>query len=196
LILPHDKEALMSTRSRSRFVLPAFVFSLLFLGTACAKKQTLAPVPTAASLDRATAHEGPAPSYDSARLSVSADLVHACNIQFGEVDHAPKFDFDRSALLPQDRDVLDQVAKCVTTGPLAGRSLELVGRADPRGGVEYNFVLGEHRAASVEAYLGALGVDKAKMTETSRGELDATGTDEAGWQRDRRVDVTLPGRPR
>ena len=28
---------------------------------------------------------------------------------------------------------------------------------------------------------------------TSRGELDATGTDEEGWKRDRRVDIELQG---
>jgi peptidoglycan-associated lipoprotein len=55
--------------------------------------------------------------------------------------------------------------------------------------VEYNFVLGEHRAGSVERYLEQLGVAKAKLSETSRGKLDATGTDENGWQRDRRVDL-------
>jgi hypothetical protein len=29
------------------------------------------------------------------------------------------------------------------------------------------------------------------MSETSRGALDATGTNEAGWQTDRRVDIAL-----
>ena len=32
-----------------------------------------------------------------------------------------------------------------------------------------------------------LGVADGRMTETSRGALDATGKDEAGWQADRRV---------
>jgi hypothetical protein len=29
------------------------------------------------------------------------------------------------------------------------------------------------------------------MRATSRGELDATGTDETGWAQDRRVDIDL-----
>jgi hypothetical protein len=29
------------------------------------------------------------------------------------------------------------------------------------------------------------------MTETSRGALDATGSDEAAWQQDRRVDIDI-----
>jgi peptidoglycan-associated lipoprotein len=131
------------------------------------------------------------PKYVGNDVSVSRELVAACNIAFGDVGRAPKFDFDQSALLPQDRAVLDQVATCVTTGPLKGRSLKLVGRADPRGEVEYNFVLGEHRAGSVERYLEDLGVAHAKILETSRGKLDAAGTDEASWQRDRRVDLLL-----
>ena len=88
-------------------------------------------------------------------------------------------------------DVLAQIAKCVTTGPLAGRALELVGRADPRGESEYNMALGERRASSVREYLSRLGVDRAKLIESSRGKLDAMGTDENGWRRDRRVDILL-----
>jgi hypothetical protein len=29
------------------------------------------------------------------------------------------------------------------------------------------------------------------MASTSRGEMDATGTDETSWERDRRVDIML-----
>jgi peptidoglycan-associated lipoprotein len=66
-----------------------------------------------------------------------------------------------------------------------------MGRADPRGETEYNFVLGESRASSVRTYLMGLGLDGSRISTTSRGKLDATGTDEAGWQLDRRVDVDL-----
>jgi peptidoglycan-associated lipoprotein len=124
-------------------------------------------------------------------MNISNELVKACDLHFANIDEAPKFDFDKSDLRSDDRTVLEEIAKCVTTGPLKGRSLELVGRADPRGEVEYNFVLGEHRAASVQQDLLELGVKPNQLGMTSRGKLDATGTDEAGWQRDRRVDVDL-----
>ncbi len=117
--------------------------------------------------------------------------MRTCNVNFNNTDRAPKFDFDESSILPQDLDVLDQVATCVTSGPLKGVALKLVGRADPRGDVEYNFVLGEHRAASVRDYLILRGVDASKLVESSRGKLDATGTDENGWMRDRRVDIDV-----
>jgi peptidoglycan-associated lipoprotein len=124
-------------------------------------------------------------------VHVTEEIASACEIHFDNDATAPKFDFDESEVLPQDRDVLAQVAACVTTGPLKGRALKLVGRADPRGEVEYNMALGERRAESVQSYLSHLGVESGRMLTTSRGELDATGTDEASWQHDRRVDILL-----
>jgi peptidoglycan-associated lipoprotein len=124
-------------------------------------------------------------------VQVADDIMKACNIHLGNVDRAPKFDFDDAELLAEDRDLLEQVAKCVTQGPLKGQDLALVGRCDPRGEVEYNMVLGSFRAESVHDYLAKLGVDPAKMAKTTRGELDAEGKDEDGWRRDRRVDVSL-----
>jgi peptidoglycan-associated lipoprotein len=162
------------------------------LGAGCAKHET--SLPAKAPVPAAVAEQPLAPrttTTSSASIHVGDDLAKACHMDFGSVDRAPKFDFDRSMLLPDDRSVLDQVAKCVTTGPLKGRRLQLIGRADPRGEVEYNMVLGESRADSVLEYLTALGVSKSIVTESSRGKLDATGTDEDGWRRDRRVDVDL-----
>jgi peptidoglycan-associated lipoprotein len=69
--------------------------------------------------------------------------------------------------------------------------VKLVGRADPRGTQEYNMALGARRSSSVMSYLTALGVPSTQMRETSRGALDATGSDQAAWQADRRVDVDI-----
>jgi peptidoglycan-associated lipoprotein len=127
----------------------------------------------------------------SASIMVDTTLAKACRIEFNNIPQAPKFDFDKSALSSDDETVLDQVAKCVTTGALKGRSLQLVGRADPRGEVEYNMALGASRASSVLNYLARLGVDRSTLGESSRGKMDATGTDEDSWAKDRRVDVNL-----
>ena len=40
-------------------------------------------------------------------------------------------------------------------------------------------------------YLVDLGVGRERMSTTSRGEMDATGTSEQGWAQDRRVDIEL-----
>ena len=127
----------------------------------------------------------------SPSVAVDEDIARLCQISVGNAERAPKFNLDRSDLSPEDRDVLAQIARCLTTGPLKGRAVKLVGRADPRGESEYNMGLGGHRAENVRTYLTQLGVDKAKIAETSRGELDAVGKDEEGWRRDRRVDVML-----
>ena len=91
----------------------------------------------------------------------------------------------------EEKGILEQVAKCLTTGPLKGRAVDLLGRADPRGETEYNMSLGEARADSVKRYLSDMGVQAQRVAASSRGELDAIGTDEASWATDRRVDVDL-----
>jgi hypothetical protein len=60
-------------------------------------------------------------------LRVSAELMRKCNVRFDNVEVAPRFGFDPTALDPQDEDVLIQVAECVKSGPLANRTLRLVG---------------------------------------------------------------------
>ena len=155
----------------------------LVLATGCAKK----PVAREVALVSTTA-------ANVGNVRLDDELARLCNVTFDNVDRAPKFDFDEAALMPQDRDVLEQVAKCVTTGPLRGRKLALVGRADPRGETEYNMVLGDHRADAVHVYLARLGVGINAMSKTSRGELDAEGKDDDTWQRDRRVDIRLASR--
>lgn len=122
-------------------------------------------------------------------INVSDEIRKACGID--DSDRAPKFDFDSSNLSSNDRDVLAQVAKCLTTGALKGRSVELVGRADPRGESEYNMNLGASRAKSADDYMAGLGVAATQMSVTSRGALDATGHNEETWRHDRRVDINL-----
>jgi peptidoglycan-associated lipoprotein len=159
----------------------------------CADKPIVKPPvePSVQQTTTTTAAKPPAADQSGRPLQVSDDLARACNLQFGNAEKAPKFDFDKSDLSPEDRNVIQQVATCVTTGPLRGRTLKLVGRTDPRGEAEYNMSLGEHRADAVRRYLEALGVPTPQLNETSRGKLDATGTDDATWQRDRRVDIGL-----
>lgn len=133
------------------------------------------------------------PAVFTPGLSISDFLAKECGIQPREAKNetAPTFDFDSAALAPADRDVLAEVAKCLTEGALKGRSVALIGRTDARGESEYNLGLGDSRANAVERYLVDLGVGKDRMRPTSRGEIDATGTDEQGYARDRRVDIEL-----
>ncbi len=101
------------------------------------------------------------------------------------------FDYDSRDLPADARQVLSRLAGCVTTGTLKGAKVLLTGHCDPRGEYEFNMVLGAERAENVKSLLGGLGVDATKMTTSSRGKLDATGTDESGWAQDRRVDIEI-----
>lgn len=170
--------------------IPAAV-SFVAFSVGCAKKATTTVVPPPTQTAAAPTSETPAKPSAEARVGVSDDVVRACRLHFASTDHAPKFAYDEEELLPSDRDVLQQVATCLTTGPLKGKAVRLVGRSDPRGTDEYNLGLGTRRAQSVSMYLARLGVPNAQLATTTRGEIDANGTDENTWQTDRRVDLEL-----
>ena len=123
----------------------------------------------------------------ASNVSISDEIRTKCGIP----DEDAYFSFDSSHLTTHDHTPLDLVAKCFISGPLAGRSVKLVGRADPRGESDYNMTLGQSRADAVGVYLDARGMSKAKTESSSRGSMDATGSNESGWQHDRRVDVML-----
>lgn len=168
-------------------------FALLCVG-GCSKKDRPAtdhPVPPVAVDPAPAPARVPAPPPAAPHVAVSEDLTRACVQRFGHTDLAPTFGFDEFQLDGVDRDLLARIATCVTTGPLRGRGLALIGHADPRGTDEYNLGLGDRRAHTVADYLVRLGVAAEQVSESTRGELDATGSDEAGWQRDRRVDIGL-----
>lgn len=122
-------------------------------------------------------------------LSVSEGLARQCQINVDSVEKAPKFDFNQSDLLPSDLAVLDLIAKCMTTGPMKDAKLVLVGRADPRGTIPYNYALGMRRAAAVSAYLEQNGVTADRIEQSTRGKIGAAGHDEGTWAVDRRVDL-------
>jgi peptidoglycan-associated lipoprotein len=120
-------------------------------------------------------------------VAISEDIKRACGIS----DSDAFFAFNSAQVRARDRAILSQLAVCLTTGPLKGRKMQLVGHADPRGEVEYNYLLGQQRADSVKIALLDAGSSSAQIATTSRGEDDAKGTDETTWARDRRVDVLL-----
>jgi outer membrane protein OmpA-like peptidoglycan-associated protein len=101
------------------------------------------------------------------------------------------FEFDSADLDGRDVEVLRRVAKCLAEGPLRGSSVELVGRADPRGPDRYNELLGRSRADSVRDYLRDQGVPESNMVVRVSGEGLADPLWPRGWSFDRRVDIRL-----
>ena len=143
-----------------------------------------APAPAAAP---APPPARPADNPGPTDVFVADSIRKAC----GLTDAEAHFAYDSSKLRTEDSPVIQKLAQCFSSGPLKGRSMSLVGHADPRGEAEYNLALGGHRADSVKSAMVSARLDESKIITTSRGELDASGTDEPGWQRDRRVDVQL-----
>jgi peptidoglycan-associated lipoprotein len=95
------------------------------------------------------------------------------------------FGFDQSTLTSEANSTLNGNADVIKKN---GRNVDVVGRADPRGTTEYNMALSDKRAQAVKDYLQRLGIDGGKLSKVPRGALDATGSDEPGWAKDRRVD--------
>lgn len=95
------------------------------------------------------------------------------------------FDFDEFVLTSEATSALQQAAECIKS--VQGRSVRLEGHCDPRGTQEYNLALGDRRAQSVKKYLKRLGVEGSRMRAVSKGKLEATGSSESGWARDRKV---------
>jgi peptidoglycan-associated lipoprotein len=126
-------------------------------------------------------------SPSRAVISVSEDIRRAC----GMTDAEAHFAFDSSIVRNIDYPTLDKLVRCFSSGPLANREMRLVGHADPRGSDEYNLVLANSRADGVKIFLLSRGLRGQQMATTSRGEMDAKGTDEATWAADRRVDILL-----
>src|SRR5690349_17089916 len=175
----------------------ALILVLVALGCSKDKPTAAKTTPAAPETTAEAPADKPPPSVEkdtqvSPGLALSGDLATLCNIKSTMTTKAnPQFDYDKDELTSEDRAVLDQLATCLTSGPLKGKPVSLIGRADPRGTEEYNLGLGSRRAASVSQYLGRLGVGQPQMSVSTRGALEATGTDEAGWRNDRRVDVQL-----
>jgi peptidoglycan-associated lipoprotein len=169
------------------------VCACFFMGLPVACGASQAPVATASGASSTSASaaasvaETPSQAATSGTLRISADILRACGLS----DTDAYFPFDSARLEKQDIQPLNAIAICFATGGLKGRAVKLIGHADPRGSVGYNMTLGQSRADGVAGYLERKGIEKAKVETTSRGAMDATGTDEAGWTHDRRVDVTI-----
>jgi peptidoglycan-associated lipoprotein len=160
-------------------------FGLLGCGGATPAAHTAGVEPPATAARPAEAAATEAATTSS--VHISDDIRSQCSIP--DVD--AYFAFDSARLTASDRTPLDLVVQCFTSGPLRGRSVKLIGRADPRGQPEYNITLGQWRADAVGTYLTSRGMRRDQTSPTSRGAMDATGTNETTWQHDRRVDVML-----
>ena len=118
---------------------------------------------------------------------IDNDVAVACDV----AQPRTHFEYDSAKLRDDDMATLGTIAKCMREGNLQGRSVEVIGRTDPRGPSAYNKQLGRSRAEAVTELLSEKGVEKAKIITRSTGEARAQGKDEEGFAGDRRVDIRL-----
>jgi peptidoglycan-associated lipoprotein len=170
-----------------------FSVALTTLVVACGGSETKAITPSAQASQlqpgNATNAMSAKPGDDPTRgnIKIADNVRSAC----GLADSDAHFAFDSSHVRNQDRKVLRALADCFGSGPLKGRQMSLVGHADPRGAGDYNLALGGRRADNVKGVLVAEAMRDSRISTTSRGAMDATGTDELSWAADRFVDITL-----
>jgi|GEM_PF-618229 len=164
--------------------LPALALVL----SACGSDATPpAEAPPSSSEPPASSSEKPGDDPTQSDINIDDKIKKACGLS----DTEAHFAYNSSSVRAADQAVIKKLADCFATGPLKGKTMGLVGHADPRGEPEYNMVLGGKRADNVAKALSKAGLSNSQISTTSRGELDATGSDEASWSKDRSVDVHL-----
>ncbi|HXZ33325.1 MAG TPA: OmpA family protein [Terriglobales bacterium] len=98
------------------------------------------------------------------------------------------FDFDRADLRPEDRLILESDAQWLKANPNVFVTIE--GDADERGGIVYNVVLSDRRAATTKDALVSMGVSPDQVVyATGWGKLYpiCEQSDEICWNQNRRA---------
>ncbi|NYT79520.1 OmpA family protein [Alcaligenaceae bacterium] len=103
------------------------------------------------------------------------------------------FDFDKSTIKPEGRQILDQVASQANTINL--ETLIATGHTDSIGTEAYNMGLSERRANSVKAYLLSKGIPSDRIYVEGKGELQprASNATREGRAQNRRVEIEIVG---
>jgi len=152
--------------------------------TAVEKAEPARPVEQAAPVEQT------APVQDVAASTVTSQETNSpvAENRFESV----YFDFDKSDLRQDSRDVLSKNADVILKS-LPGAKIQIEGHCDERGSAEYNLALGEHRAKSAQKYLITLGVKAENLSVISYGEEKPAvqGNDEGAWAKNRRAEFVV-----
>ncbi len=102
-----------------------------------------------------------------------------------------EFDVDSSAIRPQFRATLDEIAQTLRSYPET--YVDIYGHTDSDGSDAYNLGLSERRADSVASYLASRGVNRARIETAGFGESQpiASNATAAGKQQNRRVEIRI-----
>jgi outer membrane protein OmpA-like peptidoglycan-associated protein len=102
-----------------------------------------------------------------------------------------RFDFDKSDIEPQYRDILNRIAGVLLT--LKGYSIYVYGYTDDVGTQEYNLKLSERRAQAVRDSLVKAGIDRTLIATRGFGKSDprAKGDTTQARAANRRVEIGI-----
>lgn len=112
------------------------------------------------------------------------------------------FDFDKSVLKPEGRDILDSFVSKVKG--VEQSTITAIGHADRFGSDDYNQALSESRVATVKAYLISKGIESTWVQSSAKGEAQpvtapgtcagaATASNIVCLQPDRHVTIEMTG---
>jgi len=180
----------MGKKVMNGLVAMAFVCSVLFFVTSCAKKQVniseaVKPPVEEAREEVVVVKEAPRGEtvVEIIKKEVPPELVRQIE---GFENTNIYFDFDKSNLKAEAQEILKKKAAFLRYNP--SFALLIGGNCDNRGTEEYNLALGERRADSAKQYLIALGISADRIKTVSYGELrpaDPANNDVA-WALNRR----------
>jgi peptidoglycan-associated lipoprotein len=173
------------------------------LSAGCAKKQTVKsgegnlPLPDSSAAMRGAGDTGVKESPVTEAPVAPAPIMTAKEAEAARgravTEEKPSpfqdvhFDFDRSALRDDAKNICQEIAAYLKAHPRTALVIE--GHCDERGTAEYNLALGDRRATAVKSYLVSLGVPATELSTVSFGKerpLDP-GHTEAAWAKNRRA---------
>lgn len=102
-----------------------------------------------------------------------------------------EFDFDKTELRPQNRELLSRIAGVLMT--LEDFNIQVFGHTDDIGGGDYNLMLSHQRAAAVRDYLVEAGIEGEIISTRGFGKTQplVQGVSAEARQRNRRVEIAV-----
>ena len=169
--------------------------ALAISAVACASDKTPAKEPVAMGEMTAPGPQQPRGRRESdTTIAISEEFRRECQLPNAPKE-APHFDYADATLHARGANILDDVAKCLSAGPLKGRVITIIGRTDARGSAEYNKELSANRAEAARNYLVQRGVDTQRLAAVGRGEASPIADNESaeGRATNRRVEIVVSG---
>jgi peptidoglycan-associated lipoprotein len=146
----------------------------------------------AAKAKSAESHASNMQDADDATMTgkVTEQQLVAANPMLAE--RSVYYDFDKYDIKEQYAHIIEAHAHFLVEHPTVKIFVE--GNCDDRGSPEYNLVLGQRRAESVQKAMLALGVAAKQIEAVSFGAEKpvAPGHDEESWAKNRRSDIVYP----